>query len=57
MYKVLTHYKNNETQLETYESYRDAVDSCKEECMYQETKYSFVYNEKGTTVYEGLGWL
>jgi len=57
MYKVLTHYKDNETQLETYENYREAVDSCKEECMYQETKYSFVYNEKGTTVYEGLGWL
>lgn len=57
MYKVLTIYKNNETQLETYESYRDAVDSCKEECMYQETRDSLVYNENRTVIFQDEGWL
>lgn len=57
MYKVLTYYKNNETQLETYESYRDAVASCKEECTYQETRDSIVYNENRTVIFQDEGWL
>jgi len=57
MYKVRTAYKDNDLVTETFNELHEAINAAKEECMYEETAYSWVYDENGKVVHESEGWL
>jgi len=57
MYKVRTTYKDNDLVTEEYKTLREAVDAAVEECMYEETDYSWVFDENEKIVHKSEGWL
>jgi len=57
MYKVRTTYKDNDLVTEAFNELHEAINAAKEECMYEETAYSWVYDENEKIVHESEGWL
>ena len=57
MYKVRTTYKDNDLVTEAFNELHEAINAAKEECMYEETAYSWVYDESEKIVHESEGWL
>ena len=56
MYKVRTTYKDNDLVTEGYKTLREAVEAAIEECMYEETEYSWVYDENEKIVHKSERW-
>jgi hypothetical protein len=57
MYKVRTTYKDNDLVTEEYKTFREAVDAAVEECMYEETDHSWVFDENEKIVHKSEGWV
>jgi hypothetical protein len=57
MYKVRTTYKDHDLVTETFNNLSEAINAAKEECMYEETDYSWVYDENEKIVHKSEGWL